>query len=103
MEHKRKTSQKNSTNYFKNGEGKKKAHFKLWVVYKDEYASKYPSNPFTYYGFNKLKDNGFNALMKLALEKKSEYKIARIYNNISGEQINQLIGSNTHQNSMANA
>lgn len=98
-------NQKKSTpekpTYFKNGEGKKNAHFKLWVVWKDEYAYKYPSNPFVYYGYNKLKENGQQALMRLAASKRSEFKIARIYNNLSGELVLQITGETKNQTSHA--
>lgn len=102
----RKKSQKTSSSkstYFKNGEGKKSAIYKLWVVFKDEYASKYPSNPFVYYGYNKLKENGMQALVKLAGSKRSEFKVARIYENkADGKMVMQITGFTNTQQSISN-
>lgn len=103
MENRRNTKKKSTekATYFKNGEGKKNAQYKLWVVWKDEHAGKYPSNPFVYYSYNKLKENGQQALLKLAASKRMEFKLARIYNNISGEQILQITGETKNQTSHA--
>ncbi len=63
----------------------------------DEHAKNYAANPFVYYGFNKRKNFGRDALEKLAVKKNSEYKVALLYNNLTGERLAVFPGQNQNQ------
>lgn len=88
---------KNKKKYFQNELGKKTAQFKLWIFFKKEYEHKYPNNPFCFYGFNKLPKKGEESLLRLAIIKRNEYKMARLFNNQTGKQIVKIYG-NTSKN-----
>ena len=81
----KKKKSSSSKNNFRNDDVKKEVKYKLWVVYKPEFASKYPNNPMTYYGYNKKAENGLKGLMRLAAAKKPEFKFARIYDLVTNE------------------
>lgn len=83
---------KTRNNYFKNKLGKKNAEFKLWIFFNKEFEEKYPHNPFIFYGFNKLPGKGEESLLRLAIIKRNEYKVARLFNNKSGKQIIKIYG-----------
>ena len=62
------------------------AAYKLFVVFKPEYASNYPKNPFVFFSQTTKRDNGLDRLFRLAHKKMAEANLMIIYDNQTGER-----------------
>ena len=80
-----------SKNNFKKDDVKEKSKYKLWVLYKPEFAKKFKSNPFTYFSYNTKSDGGLSALINLAEKRQNMYLLAVLYDNQSADKDNNEI------------
>jgi hypothetical protein len=78
-------------NNFSDPEIIRKAAYKLFVVFKPEFASKYPQNPFIFFSQRTARNNGLERLHRLAKEKKKEANLMIIYDNQTGEKYQNKI------------
>jgi hypothetical protein len=62
------------------------AAYKLYVVLKPEFASKYPKNPLVYFSQRTARNNGLERLYRLANLKKKEANLMIIYDNQTGQK-----------------
>lgn len=80
-----------SKNNFTKDEVKQKSKYKLWILYKPEYAAKFGSNPFTYFSYHTKSDGGLAGLQALAEKRKGMFLLAVLYDNQSADRDNNEI------------
>jgi hypothetical protein len=69
-------------NNFKNPEIRDKAIYKIWVLLKPEFCSKYNvKKAITRYGFNNKKNRGIDNLVRLAETLEKEAELIHLYDN----------------------
>jgi len=71
-------------NNFADPNQKAKAKYKLWVLWKPEYAHLYPRVYFSYTSHNK---DGLNGLLILAHKRQDKADLMIIYDNQTGERL----------------
>lgn len=80
-------------NYFKDAKAKKAAMYKLWIAWLPQYMSKWGNRKTSvWYSYNKRRDNGLNWLIERAKELRTEFKVAKIYDNQTGEELFNIPG-----------
>jgi hypothetical protein len=80
-------------NNFKNPEVCKAACYKIWILYKPQFANKYNRKTSTIYGYNNKRNHGLDNLVKLAGKKQGEADLIALYDNKSGKLMRYLYQS----------
>lgn len=84
---------KDKQNYFKTDEGKQAALYKLWVAWLPQHIPKWGGKKTrVWFGFNKRKNNGLDWLIEHAKSLRAEFKVAKIYDNKTGNELYSIPG-----------
>ena len=62
------------------------AAYKLFIVFKPEFAIRYPRNPFVFFSQTTKRDKGLDRLYRLAQAKVKEANLMILYDNQTGER-----------------
>lgn len=80
-------------NNFKNPDVCKAAWYKIWILYKPQFAEKYNRKTSTIYGYNNKRNHGLDNLIKLAGKKQNEADLIGLYDNKTGKLMRYLYQS----------